>query len=109
MAKSMQNQKICSKCKSSFACGPSPGEAQCWCERLPPTGPIANEDYDCFCPQCLSQAINATVETTPLVEGEDYLIEGDKLVFTSLYHLRRGYCCGSGCRHCPSPQTVGYS
>lgn len=23
------------------------------------------------------------------------------LVFTRLKHLRRGYCCKSGCRHCP--------
>ena len=23
------------------------------------------------------------------------------LVFTAAYHLRRGYCCKSGCRHCP--------
>ena len=22
-------------------------------------------------------------------------------VFTAAYHLRRGTCCGSGCRHCP--------
>ena len=22
-------------------------------------------------------------------------------VFTALQHLNRGYCCGSGCRHCP--------
>ena len=22
-------------------------------------------------------------------------------VFTKLYHLKRGHCCGSGCRHCP--------
>jgi|LakMenEpi03Aug12_release.lakeMendotaPanAssembly.Ray.scaffolds.fasta_scaffold2740044_1 hypothetical protein len=22
-------------------------------------------------------------------------------VFTSLYHLARGYCCDSMCRHCP--------
>lgn len=22
-------------------------------------------------------------------------------VFTKLYHLDRGTCCGSGCRHCP--------
>jgi hypothetical protein len=35
------------------------------------------------------------------VEGEDYYQEGDFIVFTSLYHLKRGYCCGSGCRHCP--------
>ena len=23
------------------------------------------------------------------------------LVFTAAYLLRRGYCCGNGCRHCP--------
>ena len=23
------------------------------------------------------------------------------LVFTSYYHLERGHCCESGCRHCP--------
>jgi hypothetical protein len=23
------------------------------------------------------------------------------LVFTEKYHLKRGYCCESGCRHCP--------
>ncbi len=22
-------------------------------------------------------------------------------VFTAYYHLQRGFCCGSGCRHCP--------
>jgi len=22
-------------------------------------------------------------------------------VFTAYYHLKRGSCCGSGCRHCP--------
>jgi Family of unknown function (DUF5522) len=35
------------------------------------------------------------------VEGEDYYREGDFIVFTRVYHLKRGYCCGSGCRHCP--------
>ncbi|MFL6228949.1 MAG: DUF5522 domain-containing protein [Pyrinomonadaceae bacterium] len=31
----------------------------------------------------------------------DYYLEGAALVFTAAYHLRRGYCCESGCRHCP--------
>ena len=37
-----------------------------------------------------------------LVGGEDYYVtpEGYK-VFTEKYHLERGYCCKSGCRHCP--------
>lgn len=33
---------------------------------------------------------------------EDYYIQDDgRYVFTEHYHLKRGYCCGSGCRHCP--------
>jgi Family of unknown function (DUF5522) len=41
---------------------------------------------------------------------EDYYFEGEYLVFTAAYHLKRGSCCGSGCRHCPwregpAPQT----
>lgn len=43
----------------------------------------------------------ATPENKPLVEGEDFYREGPYVVFTDAYHLRRGYCCGSGCRHCP--------
>jgi hypothetical protein len=37
----------------------------------------------------------------PLVEGLDYYREGPFFVFTEYYHLKRGSCCGSGCRHCP--------
>jgi len=36
-----------------------------------------------------------------LVEGEDFYREGAYVVFTARYHLRRGRCCESGCRHCP--------
>lgn len=36
-----------------------------------------------------------------LVEGEDFYREGAFVVFTARFHLRRGYCCESGCRHCP--------
>jgi hypothetical protein len=37
-----------------------------------------------------------------LVEGEDYYInEEGLLVFTAKFLLYRGYCCGSGCKHCP--------
>lgn len=37
----------------------------------------------------------------PLKEGVDYYIDNGLYVFTEAYHLKRGYCCGSGCRHCP--------
>lgn len=38
-----------------------------------------------------------------LKEGEDYILEPGTglLVFTAAYLTKRGYCCKSGCRHCP--------
>ena len=40
----------------------------------------------------------------PLVEGEDFYVENGLYVFTAQFLLRRGYCCESGCRHCPYPK-----
>ena len=42
----------------------------------------------------------------PLLQGalepeKDYYMEHGAFVFTESYLRRRGYCCGSGCRHCP--------
>lgn len=35
-------------------------------------------------------------------DKEDYYYsEEGYIVFTEKYHLKRGYCCESGCRHCP--------
>ena len=34
-------------------------------------------------------------------ENLDYYLENGMVVFTSHFHLQRGYCCGNGCRHCP--------
>jgi hypothetical protein len=50
-------------------------------------------------------ADDATEESpdTPASElaPEDFYYEGPYLVFTAAYHRKRGYCCGSDCRHCP--------
>lgn len=36
---------------------------------------------------------------------EDYYFNSQGLmVFTEKYHLKRGTCCGSGCKHCPFPK-----
>ncbi|HEY0007785.1 MAG TPA: DUF5522 domain-containing protein [Tepidisphaeraceae bacterium] len=40
-------------------------------------------------------------ENEALVEGVDYYIERGRWVFTAAYLLKRGRCCGTGCRHCP--------
>jgi hypothetical protein len=36
-----------------------------------------------------------------VVEGVDYTIEDGFFVFTGHFLLKRGFCCGSGCRNCP--------
>ena len=38
---------------------------------------------------------------TALIEGVDFYYEGGFLVFTGKFLRDRGYCCESGCRHCP--------
>jgi hypothetical protein len=35
------------------------------------------------------------------VVDQDFYFEDGLMVMTAQYHLKRGYCCGSGCRHCP--------
>lgn len=108
--------KSCSNCGVSFTCGPAVGKDCCWCEELPHVSLAAAADQDCLCPECLADAISklpkqgadistsidrSIVSPPGLVEGEDYYCEGPAIVFTASYLLRRGYCCESGCRHCP--------
>lgn len=42
-----------------------------------------------------------TVPGNEALRPEDFYMDGPYLVFTEAYHLRRGYCCSSDCRHCP--------
>ena len=45
-----------------------------------------------------------------LIEYIDYYKEGDRVVFTALFHAQRGYCCANKCRHCPYiPKHIKYS
>ena len=48
-----------------------------------------------------SQRVDVSGAQETLEEGRDYYLEGDAMVFTASYLERRGYCCDSGCRHCP--------
>ncbi len=88
----------------------------CWCATMPNVGPVAASGQDCLCPACLSEAIaelsvegnpasdmksHKSAAPAPLIENEDYYLEGPAMVFTAQFLLRRGYCCESGCRHCP--------
>ena len=52
-------------------------------------------------PAFASPRLPVPASPSPLKEGEDFYREGAAIVFTARYHLKRGYCCESGCRHCP--------
>ena len=37
-----------------------------------------------------------------LAEGEDFYYNSEGyIVLTAKYHLKKGFCCGNGCLHCP--------
>ncbi len=40
-------------------------------------------------------------ERIKIEEGDFYWNEDGYRVFTEQYLLKRGYCCNSGCKHCP--------
>jgi hypothetical protein len=44
---------------------------------------------------------NPPAAAPPALEPVDYYLDGPNLVFTAAWHLKRGSCCGSACRHCP--------
>ncbi|MCX6192114.1 MAG: DUF5522 domain-containing protein [Flavobacteriia bacterium] len=36
------------------------------------------------------------------MENDEYYVNKEGfIVFTEKYHLKRGYCCKSNCKHCP--------
>ena len=39
-------------------------------------------------------------------EGVDYYFENGLMVLTAEFLHKRGYCCGSGCRHCPYTNKI---
>jgi len=41
------------------------------------------------------------VKSSKFIEGIHYYMDGTRVVFTALFHIQRGSCCGNGCKHCP--------
>lgn len=42
-----------------------------------------------------------------LIKGEDYYLdEKGRYVFTEKFHLKRGFCCGHKCKHCPWTKNI---
>ena len=114
--------KTCDACGRSFTCGPDHESGACWCDRYPPILP-PTPGLSCLCPKCLGAALHPRVQeyiaavpraerrNNPaftahrrpgaLVEDLDFYKERGLMVFTEWHHLKRGDCCGNGCRHCP--------
>jgi hypothetical protein len=113
-----------------MTCGALRDVDECWCKtfpRLPENEVISDEG--CICPSCLGRRLEvilqkeieahgvdglislaqpalpdantAIPECHALEEFIDYRLEDGAYVFSAWFHLKRGYCCGSGCRNCP--------
>lgn len=105
--------KICPRCKKEFACH-SENISACNCSQISLSNEtksfLAKTFYGCLCNNCLAELnqLVALKKQYPFPETSDDLIEGihyyreeDYRVFTEFYLASRGYCCRSGCRHCP--------
>ena len=112
---------LCDGCGAEILCDASSKKSTCWCQSFPHLPfDVAVEEFRCLCPSCLGdrldrsvqRAIKTDIEKTlvqiadsvsndEFVEFVDYRIENGNYVFSSWYHLKRGFCCGSGCRNCP--------
>ena len=105
-------EKSCPKCQKPFICKMGDiTNCQCNTVTLTPdaTHFLSKTYFDCLCRDCLVK-INHDVKAAKqysfptqkemLFEGLHYYKEGDRWVFTELYHLLRGNCCENGCRHC---------
>lgn len=54
---------------------------------------LSEQEYKKICHALHKEAVE---------RGDDHYIDPKTgyMVFTALYHKRRGHCCRSGCRHC---------
>ena len=108
-----EKDKICPRCKKKFVCQ-SDNISACACSGLLISNAtrtfLAQTFYSCVCAECLREldTLVAKQKEFPfpgrggeLIEGVHYYKEDIYRVFTEFYLISRGYCCRSGCRHCP--------
>jgi len=108
-----ENNKNCPRCKKLFSCNPE-NISVCGCREITLSNEtksfLANTFYSCLCNDCLLEINHLMIKEKEfpfpgrggeLMEGLHYYKEDDYRVFTEFYLMSRGYCCRSGCRHCP--------
>jgi hypothetical protein len=49
----------------------------------------------------MSDDMSGFSKRTNLDKEDFYTSPEGFIIFTEKYHLKRGYCCKSGCKHCP--------
>jgi uncharacterized protein DUF5522/cysteine-rich CWC protein len=87
-----------------FLAGSQP-EPACLCERCLKS--VARHAASCDEPEKILALVRAEMLAPPALTDEDYYLDAEgRTVFTAMYHLKRGYCCESGCRHCPYPKKA---
>ena len=104
--------KHCGNCHKEICCNVNAIE-NCACSTIelsPQTRNFLGKTYfDCLCNHCLEELNRKVAKTAEFsfpikkedfIEGIHYYREGNMWVFTELYHILKGSCCGNGCRHC---------
>jgi Family of unknown function (DUF5522)/Cysteine-rich CWC len=100
---------LCSNPNRCQLCAVNPYKGPCWCAKAEiPDALLAQVPHDlrkktCICRDCVMKFHRSkNSKTAPLkISSEDFYFENGLMVFTAACLLRRGYCCGSNCRHCP--------
>jgi hypothetical protein len=120
--------QICPLCGNDNQCRVAKGhlyKGLCWCAQIVVPGHILSRlaaewvEPACLCRSCLETIarVSASLKDpdailtevfrlrrasgSVLLPEDYYLDENGNMVFTAVYHLKRGTCCGNGCRHCP--------
>ena len=104
--------KNCKRCGASVVCKVN-DIAICHCNQISlsqeATLFLKATFWGCLCSNCLTE-IDKKVSviknedfpnSNELQEGIHFYLDKGQFVFTERYHLLRGSCCKSGCRHCP--------
>ncbi|HEX4140844.1 MAG TPA: cysteine-rich CWC family protein [Candidatus Methylacidiphilales bacterium] len=121
--------ECCPLCGKDNGCRVAKGclyKGPCWCHEIKVPAHVLRRlaeewvEPACLCRPCLetisrisgehdgTEAIlreirRAIAPADTDLSPEDYYLEEGRYVFTAAYHLKRGFCCDSGCRHCPYP------
>jgi hypothetical protein len=124
-----ENEERCPLCGSLNYCRLAAGDAYkgaCWCSEA--NVPIhvlrfvaENLETACLCQRCLHGLsyyaqysheapeilanLYQDIKNDPFAD-DSYCDRQGRTVFTTAYHLKRGYCCENYCKYCPYTRSV---